>query len=256
MGPELAALAAAPAVILTSGDPAWTAPTADGLGSFGDERFYTFSLSSDAQVGIGFDDQGIGDGSNLVRIYPAAALDGVIRNPNAASTLAINPPGTADGELDATPLTAGDYVLVIDNDKNGQGSFAVCLGPGVDPSDEDGQAISITKDLLPADLAVTRTGNLRCGDTDTLNLTTTVSQTIKLKVDETPSGAPGNVEVDVLVEDTNNPGVFVPVASKSGASSATISSVSLTAGRNYRVRIDNAGLGNTAYLLTITDSAA
>ena len=79
---------------------------------------------------------------------------------------------------------------------------------------------------------------------------------MKLRADETPAGAPGNLELEVLVEDTNNPGVVVSVASKSGASSAALSSVTLTAGRNYRLKVDNAGLGNTSYLVTITGPAA
>jgi len=256
MGPELSALAAAPTPITTSGDGSWTAPTAGDLSTFGDERFYSFSLTAAAQVGIGFDDQGIGDGNNLVRIFPAATLDAAIRNPSAVAALGIDPPDTGDGDTDATALPAGNYVLVVDNDKTGQGAFAVCVGPGVDSGDEDGTAIALTKDLTTTDLAVTRTGALRCGDTDAWNLTTTVTQPVKLRVDETPAGAPGNVEVDVLVEDTNNPGVYLPVASKSGGSSATISSVTLTAGRNYRVKVDNSALGNTSYLITLTDPAA
>lgn len=256
MGPELAALAAAPAPILPSGDGSWTTPTADDLGSFGDERIYSFTLGSPAQIGIGFDDQGIGDGNNLVRIYPLATLDAAIRNPAAAWVQAIEPPGTGDGDADGTTLAAGDYALVVDNDKAGQGAFAVCVGPGVDASDEDGQTIALTKDLTTADLAVTRTGALRCGDSDAWTLTTTITQAVKIRADETPAGAAGSVELELLVEDTNNPGVFVPVTSKSGASSATISSVSLTAGRNYRLKVDNSGLGNTSYLITITDPAA
>ncbi len=257
MGPELAALAAAPTPILPSGDGAWSGTSSGNLTSFGDERFYAFTLAANGQLGIGFDDQGIGDGNNLVRIYSAATLDAVIRNPSAAATLQL-PAATGDGDLDAAPLAAGDYVLVVDNDKTGQGAFAVCVGPGVDASDEDGQTISISKDLVPADLAVTKTGNLRCGDTDSWNLVATVTQLLKIKVEETPPGEAGSVEIELLVEDTNNPGVYIPVPStaKSGASSATISSVSVTGGKNYRLKVDNSGLGNTAYLITITDSAA
>ncbi len=257
MGPELATLAAAPAPILPSGDVSWNGASGGNLASFGDERYYAFALSADGQIGIGFDDQGIGDGNNLVRIFPAAQLDSVIRNPSVAPALQV-PVATGDGDLDATSLAAGAYVLVIDNDKTGQGAFSVCVGPGVDASDEDGQTISISKDLVPADLAITRTGNLRCGDTDAWNLNTTFTQLLKIKVEETPPGEAGNVEIELLVEDTNNPGVFIPVAgtAKSGASSATITSVSVTAGRNYRLKVDNSGLGNTAYLITITDSNA
>ncbi|MBK7973000.1 MAG: hypothetical protein IPK07_06880 [Deltaproteobacteria bacterium] len=66
---------------MTSGDAQWVTPATAGLSTFGDEHYFAFSLAAPAQVGIGFDDQGIGDGNNLVRVFPATSLDAAIPRP-------------------------------------------------------------------------------------------------------------------------------------------------------------------------------
>src|SRR4029453_11397871 len=87
---------------------------------------YRSGLAADAQVGIGFDDQGIGSGSNVVSVCALADVEGCLTG-TVTPTLRFT--GTSDGSVLTKPLTAGSYALIVDNSGVGTGDFSVCVGP-------------------------------------------------------------------------------------------------------------------------------
>jgi hypothetical protein len=239
MGPNLRPKLQSPIAI------APPSPVDGTITDFGDASVYSFALAADAQVGIGFDDQGIGSGINVVSVCAAADAEGCL---TGTVTPLLRYTGSADGGVPTKVLAAGSYVLIVDNSGVGSGDYSVCVGPA--GADDPEPPISITTDLAPG-APIGAGGGLTCGDTDRLPLTTTVTQPVKITVAEAGS-LTGNIVATLQKEDPPASGTWVDVATDQGGSSANFNAT-LNAGTSYRLVIDNSSVGSGGYGITIGD---
>lgn len=258
MGPELATKAADP---ITDGQLTGEV----SLIGFGDEDFYTLDISTatGGQIGIGFDDKGLGPDDAEVRVCTVAnraacMVDDGDGDPNNDPEVIVSFRASGDGGSDtAKSVPIGQYVAIVDNSGLGDGDYRLCLGPG-DVADIDATSVpAIAIDHLLSTTEVSQqVSNLTCGDADKFTLTVTPQQRLKLKVKE-DSGVPGSMRIDVLragcedVPHCSTVGNCV-VACDHGSGSATISDVNLGgAAETYTIRIDNSGFGAPNYTLKI-----
>jgi len=226
---------------------------------FGEEDAYHFTLAAPGTLGLGFDDDGIAASStNLVRVYDAANFDAALRSPTAPPTPVLEFVGTNDGNIpqpgpEATPLAAGDYYLVVDNDGLGTGLYNVCVGPSPGDTEDSGPGIPPFGNLVAGGTPITFPGNLTCGDTDYVRMSTnaTAAHLVKIVVGEDPSGIVGNMAVKVQVLGAGGSWIDT-VAEKKSSRTVTLRYVKLTPGESYRIVVDNDLVGASTYTITIT----
>lgn len=238
MGPELASKTIdpiAPSGTVTEGE----------LVGFGDEDFYSFTMATAGQIGLGFNDKGIGPDAHNVRVCRMADLEGCLEHD--ASKILLQFQSTGDGGTPAKPVGADTYVLIVDNVGRGDGEYGVCVGSLDSSTDEEitGSPITITGQLLPTTPTIDRTGVLLCGDSDMWTVTNDTEQLVTIKVKEN-AGTTGQIRVDLLRNqagwenaghcDINNPAF---VACAAGTSTATITGVNIGTTFPYIIRVDN-----------------
>lgn len=248
MGPNLRPQCDAPTPI-TLASTSNVGITQASLDVFGEEDYYMFSLPQPAPVGIGFNDLGISTGKNLVSIYRLSDCDTVARTANPTALLQYS--GTGDGGAAPTLLDAGNYLLVVDNDKLGTGSYAVCVGPGADPQDEDYSAPRVI-DLSPLTptFDVTESGQLTCADTDEWDITSPAQHATSIRVQEIGGGnsdTSGSISAKLI----DPSGATVAQGSGSGAVTLSVT-VNPTTTTPYRLIIDNTTYGHYTYDIDIS----
>jgi len=240
MGPELLSRCITPPPIPLS------TLTVGSLEDFGEEDVYSFTLSQAGQVGFGFHDDGIGSSSNnIVKLINAADCDAFMRDPNFLGIQTFT--GTSHGGATAIMLPAGPYLLVVDNDKNGTGSYEVCAGPGYDVQDKDQNNQTVIPPfgvLSPTGIA--EADELPCGDSDDWYITSTIGQQVVIEARESPTFT-GNMSVQVF----NGAAL---VASDDGRDLGKVT-VTLSANVTYRVNVDNLTYGSGNYTLSIKPPA-
>jgi hypothetical protein len=224
----------------------------DALQEFGDVRIYAFTVNAPGprEVGIGFDETGIGKGDNVVTICELADVVDCLTNPAYVPDLRFA--GPADGGQEAISLAAGDYALIVDNDGIGFGDYKACVGP-VNGDDPVWAPVHLDHDL-GVDTAGTG-GFLGCGDTDRFLLTTAVTQPVELAAVE-PDGNPGSIVIRLEREQLpNGSGAWEVLAQGNPGKSTSRVTVTLEAPRSYRVFVDNTSTGASTSGVNISDPA-
>jgi hypothetical protein len=217
------------------------------LASMGDEDVFPLTLAAAGQLGIAFDDQGLGPDLGQVRICTKANKEACIKHDPLV--ILVQNSASLDFEAPAIDVAAGDYVAIVDNLGIGTGDYAVCFGPGDDQTDIErtGNAtIPIFGDLPAGGTIITRQSNLVCGDSDYWTVTTDTTQAVKIEVRE-DDAVTGKIVAE-LKQGINT------VATASGATAALISNVTLTSGVTYVLRVDNDKTGTPSYTIRVADT--
>lgn len=213
----------------------------DELTGFGDEDYLSFTIPAGTHhLGIGFNDKGIGTGANVVSVISQDDFgDMLIGDPSVPVVVSYT--GNGDGGAPAAPIAAGDYVLVVDNDGKGDGSYEVCIGPDPALSDEDGTLLEI-EDTDPEPDGI---GTLSCGDSDDWVVRSSgETRTVRILVDELDS-IPGKISADLI----KSCGSEELCSDQANASIELL--VELAADTDYTLRVDNDRFGSGDYTVRI-----
>src|SRR5262249_51226898 len=146
---------------------------------------FPLTLASAGQLGIAFDDQGMGPDQGQVRICLASNKEKCLKHD--PSVILLQASGSMDFGAPAIELAAGSYIGIVDNLGTGDGDYAVCFGAGSDASDIErtgNASIPIFGDLPAGGTIITRQSSLVCGDSDYWEVSTNTTQAVKIEVRE------------------------------------------------------------------------
>jgi hypothetical protein len=249
-GAQSAIVRMGPLLLNKTQEASQSAPTLreNTLATFGDEDIFPLTLANPGQLGVAFDDQGMGPDHGQVRICLAANLEACLKHDPGVIIPGTQVSGALDFDAPAVNLAAGSYIAIVDNLGTGDGDYAVCFGSGDDQTDIErtGNAtIPIFGDLPAGGTIITRQSSLVCGDSDLWEVSTNTTQAVRIEVRE-DDAVTGKILADLTQGGS-------PVASASGTTAASIVTVTLTQNVTYVLRVDNDKTGAPSYTIRIAD---